>query len=408
MPPEVEEARNHARRIPQVLRNTWIPSSSITVASLLANSSTSVPLITPMAEFSLDSPNILLDATISSDTPLPNELQVLPSPPDLQQLRLSFNDAWLAGARSITLTSYPTLRFPLWMERLLGELSVVDFLRRSWSRSLSWLVPYTKRPNRVAQELSRKCQDRLERLPFNEHVRGQAGNSILQTRDLTLLLGPHWLDDEVLNAGCDWVMQQSPHSGDTSLVLSSHYINSISNRVTDHDIPFHLRKKSVIEQRIATGSISFIFIPINIENRHWTLVKVDCATSTLAYGDSLDERATIPPAIRTLLLHWLTDLLPQARFTDAPLIVPQQQDGHSCGVIVMTEIAHHCLGLPSFEPKQPESVRMEWFLRLSACYGADEADSDEEIGFEPDVDGASIWEDDFDGMDIEDTCVEVG
>ncbi|KIO26201.1 hypothetical protein M407DRAFT_24532 [Tulasnella calospora MUT 4182] len=218
---------------------------------------------------------------------------------------------------------------------------------------------------------------------------------MLHTRDLALLLGPHWLDDEVLNAGCDWIRQQSLGSPSTksSLILGTHYLTHISNRLADRHIPFHLRKRSVFEQRIAAGSIQSIFIPINIRNIHWTLVKVDCPRSLLAYGDSLNRRATIPPETRALLLRWLADLLPQATFTETSLAVPQQEDGNSCGVIVMTEIAHHCLGLPVFEPKEPQSIRMECFLRLTTCYGESDEGGDSDDGEEegiPDSQGVDL------------------
>lgn len=160
----------------------------------------------------------------------------------MSDFRESYNNAWLAGSRSIILSHHPLHRFPLSTEHLLGEMEQVHYKRRHWEVAYQWLEVGMETLDGVTQELARKSLVRLDEIPWDEAVPGQFDHSILRSCDLAQLLSTEWLDDEVVNSASTWVQRHAAvgeqSNGVHAAFLSPLFYDHLSNRLNDTDKPF--------------------------------------------------------------------------------------------------------------------------------------------------------------------------
>lgn len=386
MPSCVEEARNSAKRPPAGAADIVTPPPSTTVDTVLADfelfattASDPMELVSSTADYDLHSPTFLPFAPTSDFTSILDILSTIPAPSNMDTLRQSFSNAWLDGKQSISLRARPDLLLPLWMVTVLDDACQAALRRGRWLDAYDWLSSGTF--TGVAAELASKCLQRFAIIPWDETLPDQAGDAILRTRDLTVLLGEEWVNDEVVLGGCRWIHQQlgSARSSTNPRIVSSHLYEHLRRRF-ESKTPFASQKRTALEKNIATLAFSCLYIPTNIGNAHWTLVKIDLINRTIAYGDSLNHTAKLPPTQRQLLTKWLKFLLPTATFTHHILTMPHQHDHDSCGIIVMSVIARDLLDLPEWTQTLHEVFRLEWFLRLTEIY---------------DLDGDGLLEDDY-------------
>ncbi|KAJ1421558.1 hypothetical protein B484DRAFT_303197, partial [Ochromonadaceae sp. CCMP2298] len=121
-----------------------------------------------------------------------------------------------------------------------------------------------------------------------------------------------------------------------------------------------------------------LFLPINLNNCHWTLIVVNMIDRTIIYYDSMGSPAHRPSDWERceVVRRWLireacdpfqgrsggVDAIPKISFTLPPFeiqetftSIPQQQNGFDCGVFVVTA----CSFLADSPPLQYGQVNME-------------------------------------------------
>ncbi|KAJ7773761.1 hypothetical protein B0H14DRAFT_2632141 [Mycena olivaceomarginata] len=170
-----------------------IPDGKHTVSELLSRD-----LPTPSTD--------VRPATFTNDavSAQPSFETLFTSVPFISGLASSFNDAWLSGAASIRFPHLPHVRFPLWTEHLLRRVKVFLGKRRRWVRAQDWLA---KAGEEVDPDLLSACTDIIEILPWDAPAPGLSPAIHLTTQDLALFLSSEWLNDEMINAGIDYILR---------------------------------------------------------------------------------------------------------------------------------------------------------------------------------------------------------
>ncbi|KAH9849428.1 hypothetical protein C2E23DRAFT_737305, partial [Lenzites betulinus] len=177
-----------------------------------------------------------------------------------------------------------------------------------------------------------------------------------------------WLNDEVLNAGLDWLMQQ--HAGATTRVRLVNCLLLVGLANMKRRGSYNPRRLSALDLEIRAGEVDVLFVPLHVHGNHWTLLRVDLRAATYAYADSRDAAADPPTETMDVAVWWLTALLPQLH--DIPLTgvppswdVPVQKDSHSCGIVVLSSLCSLLLGECHWKQDAADKHRMQWFLRLT-------------------------------------------
>ena len=213
----------------------------------------------------------------------------------------------------------------------------------------------------------------------------QVGPIPLTRRSFRSLIPGTWLNDEVINGhillfcqreALSARLQQVPNAHGHvfssfffSLLLQAHNpdprerntynysrVRSWGNRTPGHNI-FLLRT---------------LVIPVHIDNNHWACVSIDFTRHTISYLDSAhnEERAT---RYTTATLQYLQDEhLQRVRRPFPDLLwsitrpqIPQQDNGHDCGVFVCTFIDYILRDQPwDFDARHTRYLRYRMALTL--------------------------------------------
>jgi len=366
MPSHVKRARAHARRVPPDIVSLIIAPRSTSVYELLNRPDPNLGRSTGSKGpvYSSLSPTFTL-----SDVQDKGEMEIFQQTlfswvPHHGILRDSFNNAWLSGAHSLSHPDAPSYRLPLWSERLVGDLQSYVKSFNLWKRSSRWLKTLESR-----SPLVEECETIMECIPYTGMVPGFSKAISLSISDLSLFLSDEWLNDEMINAGAEYILRQlGPRNRQR---IANCFLVPLLQEARRRSSVYNPRKSSILDSLLGMEALDKLYIPLHISNNHWTLLEVDVRLRTFAYADSLNTNPTPPTATTSILEWWIDQVLPPSssrrpfRIVHANFSMPYQRDSFSCGVVVLSTMAAILLNYAPWTPLTYASERMEWFLRMS-------------------------------------------
>ncbi|KAH9916011.1 uncharacterized protein B0H18DRAFT_959060 [Fomitopsis serialis] len=263
IPVHVRHARDHARTIPQSLRSTFIPKTSLTVDALLCFQPPLRPPTTSASvgvRFSQDLPSVLVQ---DNDFMLDEEAlqHIMSAVEQVSSLRQISTMPGLVGL--VQHTSLPTF----WVIPTLGrsppgELETSERKHKKWLRASAWL-------NRVADG-NRSCV-----MLADWKAQGDMDDPVLlTTEDLASLLSDQWVNGDMVNAGLD-----------------SH-------------LPTTLREQPYSRRALPIQVEELVFT-LFVHNSRWTVLVISLPTYTYTYCDSKNAAAKPPNKTIKLLEWWL-------------------------------------------------------------------------------------------------------
>lgn len=334
-----------------------VPSSCLSTLSLALSSY--LPTV-----FSSDSSDMERSYSLWLSLPLPSSNQ-------LSSVRQSLDSDATTRPRSLKVTSGQAVHyFPVW---IVGHWTCLQTLVghcHSWERSIEWLEQQIAT---LRSDLAHDCLSMLSSLPLDCSV---PTISPFSTSHLPTLLGNHWLTDNHINAGVDYI-NAHPGCNPRFRLLSSYFLSSLElNRQIQTTRSLRSHSAHLLKNLLANGRITQLLIPVHRPS-HWVLLLVDIAAQTHTYMDSLcPEKYSAPSVCVQLINGWLSEALDtDICLSPVPgsLSLDWQTDSNSCGVAVMSTMAHIALG-QEFEPwcqAASGEERTRWALRF--------------------VDGVSFW-----------------
>ncbi|KAF8706745.1 Ulp1 protease family, C-terminal catalytic domain, partial [Rhizoctonia solani] len=186
---------------------------------------------------------------------------------------------------------------------------------------------------------------------------------------LARFLNHRWLPHDNINAVGQYI-NSHPSRLRTLRVLESYFLCYLENRFRNASSSSHCQPHS-IESLVVSQAVKELLIPVD-RSSHWTLIYVNTQSQTYSNADTLDPNDLSGPesAIR-LINHWLSIvfkkkivLKPAAR----PFRLSKQTDSTSCGVAVLSTMAHYALQGTSVFDAWDQSAsyihRLKWFLLL--------------------------------------------
>lgn len=130
--------------------------------------------------------------------------------------------------------------------------------------------------------------------------------------------------------------------------------------------PYHPEQ---LDSLITAHTVTELLIPVH-QPSHWTLLHVDVTSLQYSYADTLHPSSNMaPPECINLLNAWLGSLFNfsvELTPTPRPFELDQQLDSNSCGVAVLSSMAHYALQgntQPWAQPTTREH-RLQWTHRL--------------------------------------------
>lgn len=286
--------------------------------------------------------------------------------------KVGLEQAWLSGCKSIGFAGHSD-RYPLWVRNFVQEIHVYRADRACWESAQKWLeatalVQSDSIPVETP-DIVDECHTRLAAVPWRGDITGFGKGVQFTYKHLALFLSNEWLDDEMINAGSDWIRRQVGARRRTEIANCLH-IQQLQHVHTEN-IPYIARTR--LDHLISAHNVDIIFLPLHVFGNHWTLLRVDLSNATYSYADCLHHEFSLPRSTLNLVQWWISSLLPHIPHLQSvpfDFDLPQQRDGFSCGIIVLDLMATILLQHSLWNPQSAAVRRMEWFLRLSANFTA--------------------------------------
>jgi hypothetical protein len=332
--------------------------------SLLPKSVTVLLCSLPPSIFiSLDTLNICYNLWLSFPVPSSYQLSQLRQTLDVTNSNSSPSNPLLS--LNISYMSH-NVYAPTWVLSIWPQLDSIMVCSQAWGTARSALVTIASAPG-MNQMLAHEILGRLSVLPVDSTIQMLAP---FRTSHLPELLCDDWLSDEHINAGVRYV-NLHPQCTPSICVLDSYFLGYLQ-RNFEHFGTWSPHRPVVLDSLIASTSITELLIPVHSPG-HWTLLHVNITTKCYAYVDTLELAVNRPPwSTIDLVNRWLSSILgtnillvPSCR----PFNIGSQYDGHSCGVAVLSTIAHYALGgsYIAWCQSTAKQHRLKWALHFSNC-----------------------------------------
>lgn len=160
-------------------------------------------------------------------------------------------------------------------------------------------------------------------------------NTLLRESDVNLLMGPHWLNDQIISFYLEYLEQNVFHNKRGLLFISPEVVQCLKF-VSSHEMSIFL------EPLNATGK-SFIFLPWNDNTEvkaggnHWSLLVFSRPDSTFYYYDSLNNSSTSLRSLRPILIE-LAAAFDCREFDVRQGDCLKQNNSYDCGIHVLCNI----------------------------------------------------------------------
>ncbi|KAG9123678.1 hypothetical protein FRC07_014300 [Ceratobasidium sp. 392] len=336
------------------------------VSGSLARFSSFVSPATPPA-FSIDMPTLFTRLDMCDFDSSYKLLVLLPVPslPQLSTLRCSQQTAttpYLSIQLPRPLGIQRNLRLPPWIIGYWAQLHMLQAYAQSWSHSQEWLQN-VRRQGKFHTTASR-CLSQLVDLPLHSPLHLVPN---FFTSDLPTFLGSDWLSDTQMNAGGHFI-NSHPALPSTSRVLDTQFLVSLTLH-QQRSLTWSPSRPRLLDTMVADGKIKDLYIAVH-EEVHWTYLRVNVPSLTYQYTNT-QSLATLQAPSSTVdsLNWWLSSVLGKLVLLK-PIFrdfsADRQMDSHSCGVAVLTTMAHQALGgeFHAWAQKSTSLSRMQWFLYL--------------------------------------------
>ena len=222
----------------------------------------------------------------------------------------------------------PTYTSPLALERL----------RNRGSRDIQWILQ-----------------------PFAEHDVIFKNYFVVLTKIVLMRLNGDWLNDDIIDFYLHMVQRRHVKQRELNplfafAILTSHFMELLQDCGTGlrrDSLGYNYARVKNITRTFNSFELNSIFIPVNINNYHWTFVHIDMILKKILYYDSLNGSGHAQKHF-TLSRWWLTDeaakhgqVLDLAAWSDECVQGgPTQSNSLDCGVYVIKGIEQLTKGLP--------------------------------------------------------------
>lgn len=159
-------------------------------------------------------------------------------------------------------------------------------------------------------------------------------NTLLRESDVNLLMGPHWLNDQIISFYLEY-LEKNVFQNTRGLLFISPEVVQCLKFVTRQEMSIFL------EPLNAKGK-SFIFLPLNDNNEvkaggnHWSLLVFSRPESTFYYYDSLSSGTSLR-SLRPFLLE-LSAAIDCHEFDVRQGDCIKQNNSYDCGIHVLCNI----------------------------------------------------------------------
>jgi hypothetical protein len=275
-------------------------------------------------------------------------------------MRKEAASAWAGGARSLA-GLHPNIRLPFWIITMFELAHASGRGKKTWGAVMSYIQ--TRLPFMVKTKRQHQVLQGLEKMVHTVGWNARLG-PMCTGMDLLPLFRQEMINDRLVDSVAALVAKQVSARPECHgvRIVSLDFQSSLSYGDVLGVPPILLRE---LRRGINDGHIHRVIIPTYHAPSHWSIYLLDAATKELRFGDSLGWAA--PPTETMRIMHWAEQTC-GVKFTVGPrLHVPHQEDGVSCGIVMLSVMEHLVMDTVLWSLDTKEFARAELALRL--CIG---------------------------------------
>jgi hypothetical protein len=299
----------------------------------------------------------------------PDALQNLlfsPAPPSsvIEDLIDSVMSAAPSKAKSVMCTNIQSgeqHHFPLWLITYWHEINFIIETQQRWLKASDCL-------RKLLEKNVQLVHDANEALP-NVAWSGKIGG--FQEREEMVYLSDYatgdWLrtvhENQMLELLLDDITYDFSTNPKEITIQLMYFANTILSAFRDRHKKPQRRRLRALGQALVSGVTKFVGTIVNYKKTHWAAIVLDFGTQTIWHGDSLDFG--MDPGLLTALKWWIQQHH-SASFRYKKMLITNQLDGHSCGLLAWNSLAHFFLPErhPLIDPLTVAAERLRVLLRV--------------------------------------------
>ncbi|KZP24064.1 hypothetical protein FIBSPDRAFT_1042366 [Athelia psychrophila] len=392
MPKEVLLERRRLLKVPAFV-NTVIPYRSVPVRDLLDTKS--LPSILEMSSI-LDHRAMFRSAPPNAPANIYYHISDHPIPPlTLTNTLLdAFGQQWFDGMQSVCHPTNDTLFLPFWVLTYWQRMGLVLQGQKLWCDARTWVLSCAVE-SEAAELAAREILMIFNRLGWDISLAGAAGG--MRSLEWATFLSSQPVLGRFVDAMVGTINEQVSQNSALKRTVSVREL-SFSNalrydmkrwRAYQHDPGFAGLRNTGDALRL--GTQQRVLLPMNIEDMHWALFKVDAGRGEIKYGDTLSW--SLPAGDTQRLQLWLRQhgIGPYTKSDDLPH--GMQLDDFSCAIGMINTARHDIFGDDLFTNTTKFFLRLREFLLIVESHEAaatppDDLDSD--VGYSSDPDTSDV------------------
>jgi len=307
-----------------------LPQEEMSVAALAGFKLISFPPLTKKE--ALDDQVHRLIGVNEPDTGLQNTVLRNLIPPPLAILQ-HFLKRRLEGTIPIaTSITHDGRHFPLDILNIWMVLAAVHRVQGRWDKTLKWM----RRQERKNGVLYDRVVNLLQNISWGGTVQGFDSTGHCPVSMIATYLSDDWLSDDHMHHFTELLerrlLSDSGHMSET-YVMGLWFATCLS-KFDDHpDHPYLER----IGLDLASGRRKRIVGMQNVSSNHWIAFAIDSCTASIAVGDSFKKPH---PSFLSAASRWVERHM-NCTYKQVTLPCVDQNDGFSCGILVMDAIEHY-------------------------------------------------------------------
>ena len=372
LPQAVYDKKREILRVPNLFP-TQLPTSVTLVREFIHH-----PLPSQSSGLSFHQTTEWFSSSMPLTSPTVLLARPVPSEKVLKKLNKAIGQMWFDGASSIVDPRFNNgaERFPLWVLSLWNDMQKVVGDQKRWQSSVRWLELATHPKDIVAQ-----VKHLIKRLPWNKPLRSTGATTL----EFAGFLGVSWLLDTQINLMVNVLQNRMKTEEHTKGVLIepltlSWELISVGKGWTE---PLTSSYLSRLANQVQAG-ITTIWFPINVNNNHWIVGRVDFKNHTFTFGelqphmmrdeknllvlgDSMVMSGVAPPPDEVLkgLRKWFNERFGWKLMNMGNTLKrPHQTDTYSCSICAMSTIAHGVFGDTLWQQHNASTHRIGWLLEI--------------------------------------------
>ncbi len=294
----------------------------------------------------------------TKDTVLVSEV-CLPSSRTCRELDSMLPDAPKEGFQSVLHPTRDNVYLPLWIVRVWKWADALLVKQQGWRERLVW-VEKTAVAEGWTDDLRGAVMSAVRASPWLSGFPSLQNKAVSSAVLAEILLSYKWLNDEVINCLVDLMAHDMRDSGIDRTTIALTYLRKHLANPTSNTHQYYAAQ-------LASGAVSRLFIPCNIENMHWIPVEINVPDKTIYMGDSAPHvsRLHVPKLVQDLRA-FLGGVFPESSWqvNATALETGLQRDSNSCGIATVNAIERRIFpAAKRWSPSAPGSMRATYFRR---------------------------------------------